>query len=173
MILKGATADQVSGWKEPWREGSHLRLCIQSWNLRDSGDGEHVGHLHDQQRGEHVPQANPRPLRLECSQHCLQHQGKIYCNIVDMSLHSISFKCSPTDSVQVCNTVFTFVRQGWTAACDDAVISCQPSPCYGELGNGDKKKSSAAVSFYYLHLAFLCSPKLRAIHETNHATHEK
>ena len=86
MILKGATADQVSGWKEPWREGSHLRLCIQSWNLRDSGDGEHVGHLHDQQRGEHVPQANPRPLRLECSQHCLQHQGKIYCNIVDISL---------------------------------------------------------------------------------------
>jgi len=34
--------------------------------------------------------------------------------------------------------------KGWTAACDDAVISCQPSPCYGELGNGDKKKSSAA-----------------------------
>lgn len=37
-----------------------------------------------------------------------------------------------------CNT------KGWTACADDAVISCQPSPCYGELGNGDKKKSSAA-----------------------------
>lgn len=34
--------------------------------------------------------------------------------------------------------------KGWTVACDDSVIACQPSPCYGELGNGDKKKSSAA-----------------------------
>jgi len=34
--------------------------------------------------------------------------------------------------------------KGWTAACEDAVISCQPSPCYGELGCGEKKKSSAA-----------------------------
>jgi len=34
--------------------------------------------------------------------------------------------------------------KGWTAAADDAVISMQPSPCYGELGCGDKKKSSAA-----------------------------
>jgi len=37
-----------------------------------------------------------------------------------------------------CNT------KGWTVACDDSVIACQPSPCFGELGNGDKKKSSAA-----------------------------
>jgi len=34
--------------------------------------------------------------------------------------------------------------KGWTAAADDAVISMQPSPCFGELGAGDKKKSSAA-----------------------------
>jgi len=34
--------------------------------------------------------------------------------------------------------------KGWTAAADDAVIASQPSPCYGELGCGDKKKSSAA-----------------------------
>jgi len=34
--------------------------------------------------------------------------------------------------------------KGWTVACDDSVIACQPSPCFGELGNGDKKKSSAA-----------------------------
>jgi len=33
--------------------------------------------------------------------------------------------------------------KGWTAAADDAVIAMQPSPCYGELGCGDKKKSSA------------------------------
>ena len=80
LILKGATADQVLGWKEQGREGSNLRLRIQSWNLWDPGDGEHVGHLHDQQRGEHVPQANPRPLWLECAQHCLQHQGKFLCH---------------------------------------------------------------------------------------------
>ena len=29
-------------------------------------------------------------------------------------------------------------------AADDAVIGCMPSPCTGELGNGDKKKSSAS-----------------------------
>ena len=28
-------------------------------------------------------------------------------------------------------------------AADDAVIACMPSPCAGELGAGDKKKSSA------------------------------
>jgi len=37
-----------------------------------------------------------------------------------------------------CNT------KGWVAAADDAVIASMPSPCYGELGTGDKKKSSAA-----------------------------
>lgn len=37
-----------------------------------------------------------------------------------------------------CNT------KGWVAAADDAVIACMPSPCTGELGNGEKKKSSAA-----------------------------
>lgn len=36
-----------------------------------------------------------------------------------------------------CNT------KGWLAAADDAVIGCMPSPCYGELGAGAKKKSSA------------------------------
>ena len=29
-------------------------------------------------------------------------------------------------------------------AADDAVISCMPSPCNGELGMGEKKKSSAS-----------------------------
>ena len=29
------------------------------------------------------------------------------------------------------------------AAADDAVIACMPSPCSGELGTGEKKKSSA------------------------------
>jgi len=37
-----------------------------------------------------------------------------------------------------CNT------KGWLCAADDAVIGSMPSPCYGELGNGMKKKSSAA-----------------------------
>eukprot|EP00090_Calanus_glacialis_P031617 TRINITY_DN52596_c0_g1_i1.p1 TRINITY_DN52596_c0_g1~~TRINITY_DN52596_c0_g1_i1.p1 ORF type:complete len:455 (-),score=159.08 TRINITY_DN52596_c0_g1_i1:160-1524(-) len=36
-----------------------------------------------------------------------------------------------------CNT------KGWMAAADDAVIACMPSPCSGELGTGEKKKSSA------------------------------
>jgi len=36
-----------------------------------------------------------------------------------------------------CNT------KGWIAAADDAVIACMPSPCTGELGTGEKKKSSA------------------------------
>merc|ERR1719186_1363720 len=36
-----------------------------------------------------------------------------------------------------CNT------KGWMAAADDAVIACMPSPCTGELGTGEKKKSSA------------------------------
>ena len=46
--------------------------------------------------------------------------------------------------------VLNELLQGWTVACDDAVISCQPSPCYGELGNGEKKKSSAAVGTFSL-----------------------
>lgn len=37
-----------------------------------------------------------------------------------------------------CNT------KGWIVAADDAVISCMPSPCNGELGMGEKKKSSAS-----------------------------
>jgi len=37
-----------------------------------------------------------------------------------------------------CNT------KGWVAAADDAVIASMPAPCTGELGCGDKKKSSAA-----------------------------
>merc|ERR1712203_862921 len=94
------------GREEPRSEGGDLRLRVQPRNIRDPGHGEHVGHLHDQQGGQHVPQTDPGPLWLECSQHCLQHKG-------------------------------------WTVACDDAVISCQPSPCYGELGNGDKKSSAA------------------------------
>merc|ERR1712079_132661 len=36
-----------------------------------------------------------------------------------------------------CNT------KGWIVAADDSVIACMPSPCTGELGMGDKKKSSA------------------------------
>jgi len=36
-----------------------------------------------------------------------------------------------------CNT------KGWMAAADDAVIASMPSPCSGELGTGEKKKSSA------------------------------
>jgi len=36
-----------------------------------------------------------------------------------------------------CNT------KGWMAAADDAVIASMPSPCSGELGCGEKKKSSA------------------------------
>jgi len=36
-----------------------------------------------------------------------------------------------------CNT------KGWMAAADDAVIASMPSPCTGELGCGEKKKSSA------------------------------
>ena len=31
-------------------------------------------------------------------------------------------------------------------AADDKVIACMPSPCFGELGTGEKKKSSAAPS---------------------------
>ena len=34
-------------------------------------------------------------------------------------------------------------EQGWIVAADDSVIACMPSPCTGELGMGDKKKSSA------------------------------
>ena len=37
-----------------------------------------------------------------------------------------------------------FVLQGWIVAADDAVIAAMPSPCTGELGCGDKKKSSAS-----------------------------
>jgi len=36
-----------------------------------------------------------------------------------------------------CNT------KGWLVAADDAVIASMPSPCTGELGTGEKKKSSA------------------------------
>lgn len=39
-----------------------------------------------------------------------------------------------------CNT------KGWVVAADDAVIAAMPSPCTGELGCGDKKKSSAAAT---------------------------
>jgi len=39
-----------------------------------------------------------------------------------------------------CNT------KGWVCAADDSVIACMPSPCFGELGCGEKKKSSAAPS---------------------------
>ena len=34
--------------------------------------------------------------------------------------------------------------QGWVVAADDQVIACSPSPCAGELGCGEKKKSSAS-----------------------------
>jgi len=37
-----------------------------------------------------------------------------------------------------CNT------KGWLVAADDSLIACMPSPCTGELGCGDKKKSSAS-----------------------------
>ena len=37
-----------------------------------------------------------------------------------------------------------FLYQGWIVAADDAVIAAMPSPCTGELGCGDKKKSSAS-----------------------------
>jgi len=37
-----------------------------------------------------------------------------------------------------CNT------KGWIVAADDCVIAAMPSPCTGELGCGDKKKSSAS-----------------------------
>ena len=80
-----------------------------------------------------------------------------------------------TDPVQAWNTILSV--QGWTAACDDAVISCQPSPCYGELGNGDKKKSSAAVSFFFPFSDFLCGQNLfltiYAIHVMNTESYEK
>ena len=80
-----------------------------------------------------------------------------------------------TDPVQAWNTILSV--QGWTAACDDAVISCQPSPCYGELGNGDKKKSSAAVSFFSSILGFFVwsepVPKICAIHAINTESYEK
>jgi len=33
--------------------------------------------------------------------------------------------------------------KGWMIAADDSVIGCAPSPCYGELGMGEFKKSSA------------------------------
>lgn len=33
--------------------------------------------------------------------------------------------------------------KGWMIAADDSVIGCSPSPCYGELGMGENKKSSA------------------------------
>merc|ERR1712154_270413 len=34
--------------------------------------------------------------------------------------------------------------KGWIVAADDSVIACMPSPCTGELGMGEKKKSSAS-----------------------------
>jgi len=34
--------------------------------------------------------------------------------------------------------------KGWMVAADDSVIGCGPSPCFGELGLGENKKSSAA-----------------------------
>lgn len=34
--------------------------------------------------------------------------------------------------------------KGWMVAADDSVIGCAPSPCYGELGLGENKKSSAS-----------------------------
>lgn len=39
-----------------------------------------------------------------------------------------------------CNT------KGWLAAADDSVIGSMPSPCYGELANGVKQKSSSAAT---------------------------
>ena len=75
--MVGATSDQIPGREEPRSEGGDLRLRVQPRNIRDPGHGEHVGHLHDQQGGQHVPQTDPGPLWLECSQHCLQHQGKL------------------------------------------------------------------------------------------------
>jgi len=33
--------------------------------------------------------------------------------------------------------------KGWMIAADDSVIGCSPSPCFGELGMGEYKKSSA------------------------------
>jgi len=33
--------------------------------------------------------------------------------------------------------------KGWMVAAEDSVIGCAPSPCYGELGMGENKKSSA------------------------------
>ena len=35
-------------------------------------------------------------------------------------------------------------QTGWICAADDSIIASQPSPCYGTLGMGEKKKSSAA-----------------------------
>lgn len=34
-------------------------------------------------------------------------------------------------------------NKSWMIAADESVIGCCPSPCYGELGMGDMKKSSA------------------------------
>jgi alpha-tubulin suppressor-like RCC1 family protein len=33
--------------------------------------------------------------------------------------------------------------KGWMVACDETVIGCSPSPCFGELAMGENKKSSA------------------------------
>ena len=65
-------------------QGGVLWGCLQPGHVRDQGDGADVGDLPAQQGGQHVPQARPRPQRLERQGHCLQLKGTCLCVFVQL-----------------------------------------------------------------------------------------